>query len=140
MAILGFDHVAIPTERPLELIAFYGALGFRVPDPAELETAAFPVFEIGFGTQKINVHLPALWQNEKFTLRGPSARPGCADLCFVWEGGVEKLQRTLEQAGAEIVAGPMAMRGAQGRGVSVYTRDPDRNLVEFIVYDGETGK
>lgn len=135
MGVAGFDHVAIPTARPLELIAFYGALGFRVPAPAEIESLAFPVFEIRFGTQKLNVHLPALWQNEKFTLRGPTAMPGCADLCFVWEGSADELQRTLERAGAEVVAGPMAMRGARGRGVSVYTRDPDQNLVEFIRYD-----
>lgn len=135
MAIAGFDHVAIPTARPLELIAFYGALGFAVPDPAEIESLAFPAFEIRFGTQKINVHLPALWQSEKFTLRGPTAKPGCADLCFVWEGSAEELQRTLERAGAQVVAGPMPMRGARGRGVSVYTRDPELNLVEFIRYD-----
>jgi catechol 2,3-dioxygenase-like lactoylglutathione lyase family enzyme len=135
VAIAGFDHVAIPTARPLELIAFYGALGFAVPDPEEIARLAFPAFEIRFGKQKINVHLPGLWQNERFTLRGPSATPGCADLCFVWDGSAEELRRTLERAGAEIIAGPMPMSGARGRGISVYTRDPERNLVEFIRYD-----
>ena len=135
MTIAGFDHVAIPTARPLELIAFYRALGFQVPERSDLENPLFPVFEIRFGTQKINVHLPALWQNEKFTLRGPTAKPGCADLCFVWEGSADELQQTLEKAGADIVAGPMPMRGARGRGVSVYARDPEQNLVEFIRYD-----
>ncbi len=133
--IAGFDHVAIPTARPLELIAFYGALGFEVPDRSQIEGRVFPAFEIRFGTQKINVHLPELWQNEKFTLRGPAATPGCADLCFVWEGSAEELHRTLAKAGAAIVAGPLPMRGARGRGTSVYTRDPEQNLVEFIRYD-----
>ena len=132
--------IAIPTARPLELIAFYGALGFEVPDRSQIEAPAFPAFEIRFGAQKINVHLPALWQDEKFTLRGPTAKPGCADLCFVWKGSAEELQRTLERAGAEVIAGPMPMRGARGRGVSVYTRDPERNLVEFIRYDEATAR
>ncbi len=135
MTIAGFDHVPIPTARPLELIAFYRALGFQVPERSDLDNTPFSVFEIRFGTQKINVHLPALWQSEKFTLRGPIAKPGCADLCFVWEGSADELQQTLEKAGADIVAGPMPMRGARGRGVSVYTRDPEQNLVEFIRYD-----
>lgn len=137
MGVHSFDHIAIPTERPLEMITFYGALGFRVPDPASLESLPSPVFEIGFGQQKINVHLPELWQNEKFGLRGLSALPGSADLCFVWEGGAEALDQTLTKAGAKIETGPMAMRGARGQGVSVYTRDPDQNLVEFIIYDSD---
>ena len=48
MTIAGFDHVAIPTARPLELIAFYRALGFQVPERSDLENPLFPVFEIRF--------------------------------------------------------------------------------------------
>jgi catechol 2,3-dioxygenase-like lactoylglutathione lyase family enzyme len=135
MPIAGFDHVALPTERPEALISFYGALGFRVPDAVEWRRSAVPFFAIHFGQQKINVHAPELWKREGFDLRGPTARPGCGDLCFVWEGGVEELHSVLERAGAEIVAGPVELEGARGRGRSVYTRDPDANLLEFIVYE-----
>jgi catechol 2,3-dioxygenase-like lactoylglutathione lyase family enzyme len=133
--VAGFDHVALPTSRPEELIAFYGALGFSVPDVAEWRRSGRPFFAIRFGRQKINVHAPALWQKPDFTLRGPAARPGCADLCFVWEGGLDALRATLARAGAEIVAGPVELEGARGNGTSLYTRDPDSNLLEFIVYD-----
>ncbi|MBV1905919.1 MAG: VOC family protein [Pseudomonadales bacterium] len=135
MSVTGFDHIAMPTAKPEELIAFYGALGFEVPSLSAFQEKSLPVFEIRFGTQKINVHLPALWQSKKFTLRGPTAVPGCSDLCFVWEGTEENLRKRLKAANAEVLIGPVKMRGAQGPSASIYTRDPDGNLVEFMFYD-----
>ena len=135
MPVASFDHVALPTARPEEMIAFYGALGFGVPDLEKWRAAGVPFFSIHFGNQKINVHAPELCQREEFTLRGPTARPGCGDLCFVWEGGPERLRETLAAARAEIIAGPVELPGARGKGVSVYIRDPDDNLLEFIVYE-----
>ncbi len=89
MPISGFDHVALPTSRPEEMIAFYGRLGFLVPDLAEWKKSEMPFFSVRFADQKINFHTPAMWQNPQFELRGPSSEPGCGDLCFVWEGGSE---------------------------------------------------
>ncbi len=135
MGIAGFDHVAIPTEQPEALIAFYGALGFSVPDLEQWRESGAPFFAIQFGNQKINVHAPALWRSEGFSLRGPTAAPGCGDFCFVWEGGEDELRAALARAGAEIVAGPVELVGGRGRGTSLYTRDPDSNLLEFIRYE-----
>ncbi|MAE95342.1 MAG: VOC family virulence protein [Deltaproteobacteria bacterium] len=135
MPITAFDHVALPTSHPEELIDFYGGLGFLVPDLDEWRSAELPFFSVFFGSQKINFHTPAMWQNPDFQLRGPSSAPGCGDLCFVWEGGSPTLQSLLEAAGVAIIAGPIDLHGAAGRGTSVYVRDPDENLLEFIVYD-----
>jgi len=42
-----------------------------------------------------------------------------------------------EKAGVEIVAGPVELQDGRARlGKSVYLRDPDQDLLEFIVYDG----
>jgi len=117
------------------MIAFYGRLGFRVPDVDEWRESKMPFFSAFFGTQKINFHAPSLWENSGFELRGPSSLPGCGDLCFVWDGGAASLHETLEAAAAPIVAGPVELHGARGRGTSVYIRDPDENLLEFIIYD-----
>jgi hypothetical protein len=117
------------------MIAFYGALGFKVPDFEKWFAAGVPFFSIEFGSNKINVHTPDLWLRDNFTLRGPTAKPGCGDLCFVWEGGSESLNATLAAARAEIIAGPIELPGARGKGVSIYVRDPDANLLEFIIYD-----
>ena len=138
MPVARFDHVAIPAADPESLLAFYRALGFPILYEDEWR-AGKGVPAIGVGPdQKINVHPPALWQREDFTLRGPTAQPGSFDVCFVWDGTVEEVLALLAGAGAEVERGPMPMRGGaqagEGRGTSVYTRDPEQNLVEFIVY------
>ena len=138
MPVSGFDHVAIPTADCARMVAFYEALGFEV-DARRWREENVPFFSIHFGDNKINVHAPALWQNERFTLRGPTAKPGCGDFCCGWQGGLEALHGTVDGAGAEIVEGPVerdgGRDGGRAKGTSVYTRDPDANLLEFIVYE-----
>lgn len=138
MTVVAFDHVAIPTAKPEEMLRFYRALGFSAPAPEDWRAQNVPYFSIQFGENKINVHAPALWQNQAFTLRGHTARPGCGDFCFVWAGTLAELRAALQQAGAVIEEGPVervgARRAGREKGMSVYTRDPDDNLLEFIVY------
>ena len=138
MSVTGFDHVAIPTANPEAMLSFYRALGFTAPDAAEWRAQGVPLFSIQFGDNKINVHAPELWQNERFELRGLTAQPGCGDFCFVWSGSLADLKAALKRAGAEIVGGPVELiggrDGGRAQGTSIYTRDPDRNLLEFIVY------
>lgn len=138
MPVIGFDHVAIPTAKPQEMLRFYRALGFAAPSPEEWLSSGKPFFSIQFGENKINVHAPALWADGSFTLRGVTAQPGCGDFCFVWSGSLDELRRMLRDAGAAVEEGPVERIGGRssGRatGTSIYTRDPDRNLLEFIVY------
>ena len=48
------------------------------------------------------------------------------------------LLTALDAAKAEIELGPVARTGGMNRGstegTSIYTRDPDNNLIEFIIY------
>ena len=82
----------------------------------------------------INFHRPELWQRD-FTLRAPAARPPCGDLCFVWDGSAESLRRLLDQAGSRSKRVRWSARAAARRhGSSVYVRDPDGNLLEFMIY------
>ena len=96
------------------------------------------MFAVQFGNNKINMHEPALWQDPTFSLRGHSARSGCGDFCFVWSGSVEQISQLLQSVGAPIECGPVwrvgGRSGGLAKGTSVYTRDPDDNLLEFIVY------
>ena len=134
MGVRGFDHVAIPIERVDEMLAFYAALGFRVEDHGPRYYSVHFGSDKTGGQNKINMHGPALWKSREFDLRGPSATPGCGDFCFVWEGTVASIEAKLAALSVPIVHGPVRLTGAAGEGVSVYTRDPDANLLEFIVY------
>ncbi len=141
MTIVAFDHVAIPTDRPLEMLRFYRALGFGAPSPQEWLASGATHFALQFGDNKINVHAPARWQDPAFTLRGPTAVPGCGDFCFVWGGTHDALHEALNRAGATVEVGPVERvgghDGGRARGASIYTRDPDGNLLEFIRYGAQ---
>lgn len=59
---------------------------------------------------------------------------GNSDLCFEWEGQIDDAVEHLKHHGVEIEFGPAERNGARGRGTSVYFRDPDGSLMEFISY------
>ena len=131
MSIRGFDHVAIPIQNTEEMLSFYRALGFGVQDRGQ-------AYSVHFGDNKINFHTPEKCQSEKFVLRGPAAKPGCGDFCFVWDGSAESAKTLIERAGAKIIAGPIERLGGRDQGraqaTSYYFRDPDANLLEFMIY------
>lgn len=127
-SIRGFDHVAVPMENTEAMLAFYRGLGLQMN---ETPTAV----SVYVGDQMINFHRPTLWQNASFTLRAPAAKPPCGDFCFVWDGTPASLKATLDRVGAKIVEGPVERRGGRRKTASsVYIRDPDGNLLEFMIY------
>jgi catechol 2,3-dioxygenase-like lactoylglutathione lyase family enzyme len=127
----GFDHVALPMQDVDAMAAFYRSLGLEVAETPHL-------VQVYFGDQMINFHRPEVWTREGFNLRAPAAAPPCGDLCFVWDGSARSLADVLEGAGAAVIEGPVERQGGRHiAGTSVYVRDPDGNLLEFIVYPGE---
>ena len=130
MSVAGFDHAAIPIANVDAMLRFYAELGFEVE---EVQPPLF--YSVSFGANKINFHGPDAWRSPKFTLRGPAAKPGCGDFCFVWGASAAELAGMLTRLGAPVVEGPVDRVGGCGRtGRSTYIRDPDGNLLEFIVY------
>ena len=126
--IRGFDHVALPMQNTEAMVAFYRSLGLQVAENAQ-------AVSVYIGSQMINFHRPATWQRETFTLRAPAAKPPCGDLCFVWDGTPEALKAMLDRANAKIIEGPVARQGGRRAAASsVYVRDPDGNLLEFMIY------
>src|SRR5262249_4485600 len=106
----------------------YRALGFDVDEQKA-------VVAVRAGSQMINFHRPELWPRPEFTLRAPAAMPPCGDLCFVWDGDADALHALLERVGAAIEEGPVVRVGARRtEATSVYVRDPDGNLLEFMIY------
>jgi catechol 2,3-dioxygenase-like lactoylglutathione lyase family enzyme len=129
--IAGFDHVSLPMRDTEAMVAFYRALGL---DVAEHEY----VVSVYAGDQMINLHRPEIWQRQGFTLRAPAAQPPCGDLCLVWNGSADALHTRLDAVGVPIEEGPVAREGGRrAEATSVYVRDPDGNLLEFMIYGTE---
>lgn len=139
MTVKRLDHVAFPVRDIEPMVSFYRNLGFRIDD----EMAPL-MYSACLGDMKINLHPPELWETgelwefgDTFELRGPSALPGCGDLCMVWDGTAAELIAFLD--GVEIIEGPVersgGLRSGSATGTSRYIRDPEHNLLEFIIYE-----
>jgi catechol 2,3-dioxygenase-like lactoylglutathione lyase family enzyme len=90
-----------------------------------------PGWAYRLGDQQLNVHGPGVAPEP--VARDP-VRPGNSDLCFVWDGPIAAAVAHLERHGVPVELGPVERHGARGAGVSVYFRDPDGSLMEFIAY------
>lgn len=84
-----------------------------------------------FGTEQLNLHGPGFRPAEVARL---PVQPGNSDLCFEWKGPIEDAVAHLDRFKVPIESGPMQRFGAKGPGTSVYFRDPDGSLLEFISY------
>src|SRR5262245_23477355 len=81
---------------------------------------------------QLNVHGPGFDAGD--TVARLPVKPGNSDLCFVWPGPIAEAVEHLRAHGVEVETGPVERLGARGKGTSVYFRDPDGSLLEFISY------
>ncbi len=61
-------------------------------------------------------------------------QPGNSDVCFEWNGPIADAIAHLARCKVAIELGPVERNGAKGKGTSVYFRDPDGSLMEFMSY------
>lgn len=88
-------------------------------------------FVYRFGETQLNLHGPGV---EAVPVARDPVRPGNSDLCFEWPGPISKAAAHLAACGVAVELGPVTRHGAKGEGRSVYFRDPDGSLLEFISY------
>jgi catechol 2,3-dioxygenase-like lactoylglutathione lyase family enzyme len=84
-----------------------------------------------FGGTQLNVHGPGL---KPMPVARLPVQPGNSDLCFEWHGPIDAAVAHLGRCSVPVELGPIARFGAKGQGVSIYFRDPDGTLLEFISY------
>ena len=122
---IAFDHCVVHVSNWERSNAFYrDVLG------AEL-IARDQGWAYRFGAVQLNLHGPGVRPAEVARL---PVQPGNSDLCFEWSGPISEAVGHLDRCGVAIEAGPMERFGAKGAGTSIYFRDPDGSLMEFISY------
>jgi len=121
------DHLVLIVRDVEQTCAFYDkVLGFTRESFGEGRIA------LRFGRQKINLH-PHPTPHQPLVADVPV--PGTGDLCFVTTTPMPEVVAHLRANGVTIIDGPVPRTGALGPVMSVYLRDPDRNLIEISSYD-----
>jgi len=123
------DHIVLTVADVESTISFYtGLLGMTVETFGESRKA------LVFGRQKFNLHLA----DGSISPRAAVPMPGSVDICLITSTPMDEVVRTLINMSVPIEIGPASRTGALGEIVSVYFRDPDRNLIELSRYVQES--
>lgn len=126
MQLSSLDHLVLTVSDIAVSVRFYrDVLGmtaerFMPADGSER-------WALKFGTQKINLHQVG----RTFEPKAAQATAGSADLCFLSDLALADWQLHLAAHAVEVIEGPVQRTGANGAILSIYLRDPDRNLLEI---------
>lgn len=122
------DHLVLTVASIPETVRFYTqVLGMR---GEQFEAAdGTRRWTLLFGQSKINLHQ----KGREFDPKAAHPNPGTADLCFLTDAPLEDWMAHLVTHQVDIEDGPVPRSGAKGPIMSLYLRDPDRNLIEVSV-------
>ena len=125
MKIDALDHLVLTVADVDASCAFYErVLGMRTVTFGQGRKA------LAFGAQKINLHQ----HGHEFEPKAERPTPGSADLCFITSTPLAQVINHLQACEVAQLEGPVPRTGARGPIMSVYFRDPDRNLIEVSNY------
>lgn len=123
--LLRLDHFVLNVTSVEKAADFYArVLGFDI-DRSRAGRVSLRRGDIRINLQDSH-HAPAR--------RAANPQAGAADFCYEIAGPVEEAIAHLEACGVVIEEGPAKRTGSKGEMISVYFRDPDKNLVELSVY------
>jgi catechol 2,3-dioxygenase-like lactoylglutathione lyase family enzyme len=125
MKIDSLDHLVLTVKDIDATCEFYAkVLGMEIVTFGENRKA------LSFGSQKINLQQ----LGRESTLIADKPTPGSADVCFITSLSLSDVIAHLNSYGVELIAGPVERNGARGLMMSLYFRDPDKNLIEVSNY------
>lgn len=131
--ISGFDHLAITCNDVDASIAFYASvLGAELLLADLWHDRKMPVAIMQVGANRLSLHQAAAPAKP----HAQTPTPGSVDLCFRWVGPIKAAVDHLAQHDVAVIEGPVPRPASNGeRGTSVYFRDLDGNLLEFLTLD-----
>ena len=131
--ITGFDHLAITCRDVDASIGFYErVLGANLLHADLWRSGGMPVAIMNVGANNLSLHRAA----SPAEPHADTPTPGAVDLCFRWEGPIGAAQSHLAANEIAIIEGPVDRTASDGRrGRSVYFRDLDGNLLEFLAVE-----
>ena len=125
--ITGIDHIVLTVDNIEKSIFFYrNVLGMALKEFRPDGKKAIR-YSLNFGNQKINLHDVKF----PFTPHANNPLPGTTDICFLSLLSIEKWQSIFLKNNIIIEDGPVEKTGANGKILSLYVRDPDKNLIEI---------
>ncbi|KAH7360165.1 Glyoxalase/Bleomycin resistance protein/Dihydroxybiphenyl dioxygenase [Rhexocercosporidium sp. MPI-PUGE-AT-0058] len=136
--VQSLDHIVLTVSSIPKTTKWYTShLGMRSESFVSDSSPDITRYSLVFGEQKINLHE----SGKEFEPKATHVQPGSGDLCFITKDPISTVHERLKEVGVEIVDlspekadsdGTVLRTGARGRLRSVYCRDPDGNLVEYV--------
>jgi catechol 2,3-dioxygenase-like lactoylglutathione lyase family enzyme len=130
LPIRTIDHIVVMAADIEKSIEFYcGVLGGEARYLPRFRDGRLSSLPINLGGAVVNLQR----LEQPAYIVADRLQSGAVDVCFRWDGTIAEAQAYLSRAGVEIIEGPVPRWAADGVwGQSVYFRDPDGNLLEFL--------
>lgn len=125
--LVRIDHIVLNCESVDYMAAWYEkTLGMKRELFGPEKRVA-----LKFGDQKINLR-PI---GAKNWITSKSESEGSVDICFITDENLSLVKARIEDAGVEIIQGPIEKIGSLGSMISIYLRDPEGSLLEISSYN-----